>query len=93
MGRSMSLRKAVIRKEVALRNGGLKWQVNIGFASLSGELVAYLVMEYLDGCTLADVLKEEKRLPLEGSTHGSSVLNTYRRLGEPMCWRDRLLNF
>ena len=27
--------------------------------------VAYLVMEYLDGCTLGDVLAEEKRLPLE----------------------------
>ena len=30
-----------------------------------GEPVAYLVMEYLDGCTLGDVLAEEKRLPLE----------------------------
>jgi serine/threonine protein kinase len=27
--------------------------------------VAYLVMEYLDGCTLGDVLAEEERLPLE----------------------------
>src|SRR5205814_2025916 len=28
------------------------------------ESVAYLVMEYLDGCTLSDVLAEEDRLPL-----------------------------
>jgi serine/threonine-protein kinase len=25
--------------------------------------VAYLVMEYLDGCTLAEVLSEERKLP------------------------------
>src|SRR3989442_5266778 len=36
-----------------------------GFAHAGGEAVAYLVMEYLDGCTLGDILKEEKQLPLE----------------------------
>ncbi|MDH3493613.1 MAG: serine/threonine protein kinase, partial [Acidobacteriota bacterium] len=30
-----------------------------------GEKTAYLVMEYLDGCTLGEVLEEERRLPLE----------------------------
>jgi serine/threonine protein kinase len=38
---------------------------DFGFAHVRGENVAYLVMEYLDGCTLGDVLKEETRLPLE----------------------------
>jgi serine/threonine protein kinase len=31
---------------------------------ISNDRVAYLVMEYLDGCTLAEVLTEEERLPL-----------------------------
>ena len=35
------------------------------FARVKAGQVAYLVMEYLDGCTLGDVLAEEKRLPLE----------------------------
>src|SRR3989442_11713049 len=35
-----------------------------GFARSKNESVAYLVMEYLDGCTLSDVLAEEDRLPL-----------------------------
>src|SRR5882672_2068645 len=38
---------------------------DFGFAHAGAETVAYLVMEYLDGCTLGDVLIEEKRLPLE----------------------------
>src|SRR5712672_4550601 len=37
---------------------------DFGFALIGKDRVAYLVMEYLDGCTLADVLAEEKRLPL-----------------------------
>lgn len=32
--------------------------------SLNGK-VAYLVMEYLDGCTLGEILEEEKQLPLQ----------------------------
>src|ERR1044072_6980613 len=36
-----------------------------GFASLGGNRVAYLVMEYLDGCSLAEVLAEESRLPID----------------------------
>src|SRR5574338_1295509 len=38
---------------------------DFGFAKVKEGQVAYLVMEYLDGCTLGDVLAEEKRLPLE----------------------------
>src|ERR1044071_9599058 len=38
---------------------------DFGFASLSGNRVAYLVMEYLDGCSLAEVLAEESRLPID----------------------------
>ena len=38
---------------------------DFGFAEAGGERVAYLVMEYLDGCTLAEVLAEESRLPID----------------------------
>ncbi|PWT80851.1 MAG: hypothetical protein C5B44_04720 [Acidobacteria bacterium] len=48
-----------------LRHPNVVDVTDFGFAEADGEPVAYLVMEYLDGCTLADVLKEEKRLPLE----------------------------
>jgi serine/threonine protein kinase len=48
-----------------LRHPNVVDVTDFGFARASEEPVAYLVMEYLDGCTLADVLKEEKRLPLE----------------------------
>ena len=37
---------------------------DFGFSTSGAERVAYLVMEYLDGCTLSDVLFEENRLPL-----------------------------
>ncbi len=48
-----------------LRHPNVVDVTDFGFAEASGEPVAYLVMEYLDGCTLGDVLAEEKRLPLE----------------------------
>ena len=48
-----------------LRHPNVVDVTDFGFARASGEPVAYLVMEYLDGCTLGDVLSEEKRLPLE----------------------------
>ena len=47
-----------------LRHPNVVDVTDFGFADASGEPVAYLVMEYLDGCTLADVLAEEKQLPL-----------------------------
>lgn len=48
-----------------LRHPNVVDVTDFGFAEVSGEPVAYLVMEYLDGCTLGDVLAEEERLPLE----------------------------
>ncbi len=48
-----------------LRHPNVVDVTDFGFAEAGGERVAYLVMEYLDGCTLGDVLEEETRLPLE----------------------------
>src|ERR671920_1176148 len=48
-----------------LRHPNVVDVTDFGFADSHGERVAYLVMEYLDGCTLADVLAEERRLPLD----------------------------
>jgi serine/threonine protein kinase len=47
-----------------LRHPNVVDVTDFGFARAGKERVAYLVMEYLDGCTLSDVLAEEKRLPL-----------------------------
>src|SRR5688572_2050373 len=48
-----------------LRHPNVVDVTDFGFADVNEGHVAYLVMEYLDGCTLGDVLAEEKRLPLE----------------------------
>lgn len=48
-----------------LRHPNVVDVTDFGFATVGAEDVAYLVMEYLDGCTLGDVLSEEKLLPLE----------------------------
>jgi serine/threonine protein kinase len=48
-----------------LRHPNVVDVTDFGFARTGAERVAYLVMEYLDGCTLGDVLAEEQRLPLE----------------------------
>lgn len=48
-----------------LRHPNVVDVTDFGFAHAGTEQVAYLVMEYLDGCTLGDVLAEEERLPLE----------------------------
>src|SRR5437588_7096562 len=47
-----------------LRHPNVVDVTDFGFARSANESVAYLVMEYLDGCTLSDVLAEEDRLPL-----------------------------
>jgi serine/threonine protein kinase len=47
-----------------LRHPNIVDVTDFGFATTSNGQVAYLVMEYLDGCTLADVLEEESQLPL-----------------------------
>ncbi|HEX8709912.1 MAG TPA: protein kinase [Pyrinomonadaceae bacterium] len=48
-----------------LRHPNVVDVTDFGFAQRGPERVAYLVMEYLDGCTLADVLAEESRLQLD----------------------------
>src|SRR5688572_2547678 len=48
-----------------LRHPNVVDVTDFGFARVEQGQVAYFVMEYLDGCTLGDVLAEEKRLPLE----------------------------
>src|SRR6476659_9936079 len=48
-----------------LRHPNVVDVTDVGFARVKEGRVAYLVMEYLDGCTLGDVLAEEKQLPLE----------------------------
>src|SRR5215211_2334035 len=48
-----------------LRHPNVVDVTDFGFAHVESGQVAYLVMEYLDGCTLGDVLSEEKKLPLE----------------------------
>ena len=48
-----------------LRHPNVVDVTDFGFARVQEGQVAYLVMEYLDGCTLGDVLAEEQRLPLE----------------------------
>ena len=47
-----------------LRHPNIVDVTDFGVAQVESEDVAYLVMEYLDGCTLSDVLAEEVRLPL-----------------------------
>src|SRR5205809_315845 len=47
-----------------LRHPNVVDVTDFGFARAGKERVAYLVMEYLDGCTLSDVQAEEERLPL-----------------------------
>src|SRR5215471_15853146 len=48
-----------------LRHPNVVDVTDFGFAHVKDGQVAYLVMEYLDGCTLGDVLAEEKSLPLD----------------------------
>src|SRR5205807_1761980 len=47
-----------------LRHPNVVDVTDFGFSGDGTDRVAYLVMEYLDGCTLSDVLTEENRLPL-----------------------------
>jgi serine/threonine protein kinase len=47
-----------------LRHPNVVNVTDFGFAETNGGNVAYLVMEYLDGCTLGEILEEEGKLPL-----------------------------
>lgn len=46
-----------------LRHPNVVDVTDFGFGQTQSGQVAYLVMEYLDGCTLAEVLSEERKLP------------------------------
>lgn len=47
-----------------LRHPNVVDVTDFGFSNTDGGQVAYLVMEYLDGCTLGEILDEEKNLPV-----------------------------
>src|SRR5918993_1196628 len=47
-----------------LRHPNVVDVTDFGFAETETGRVAYLVMEYLDGCTLGEILEEEKNLPV-----------------------------
>ncbi|MEO6052166.1 MAG: protein kinase [Pyrinomonadaceae bacterium] len=47
-----------------LRHPNVVNVTDFGFADTKEGQVAYLVMEYLDGCTLGEILNEEKNLPV-----------------------------
>ncbi len=51
-----------------LRHPNVVDVTDFGVAHTPHGPLAYLVMEYLDGCTLGDILAEEKQLPLEWVT-------------------------
>ena len=48
-----------------LRHPNVVDVTDFGIAQTSNGPVAYLVMEYLDGCTLADIVSEEGALPIQ----------------------------
>ena len=50
-----------------LRHPNVVDVTDFGIAEMIGGRTAYLVMEYLDGCTLGEILEEEKQLPLSWS--------------------------
>lgn len=47
-----------------LRHPNVVDVTDFGFSNTDKGQVAYLVMEYLDGCTLGEILEEEKNLPV-----------------------------
>lgn len=47
-----------------LRHPNVVNVTDFGFAEVGSTQVAYLVMEYLDGCTLGEFLRKQQRLPL-----------------------------
>jgi len=47
-----------------LRHPNVVDVTDFGFAQTANGPVAYLVMEYLDGCTLAEIVAEEGKLPI-----------------------------
>src|SRR5436190_338151 len=47
-----------------LRHPNVVEVTDFGFTDIDSGRVAYLVMEYLDGCTLGEILEEEQNLPV-----------------------------
>src|SRR5687767_14015959 len=47
-----------------LRHPNVVDVTDFGFTDIESGRVAYLVMEYLDGCTLGEILEEEQNLPV-----------------------------
>ena len=47
-----------------LRHPNIVDVTDFGYDETGGRRIAYLVMEYLDGCSLADVLRDETSLPI-----------------------------
>jgi serine/threonine protein kinase len=47
-----------------LRHPNIVDVTDFGYAEIDGRRIAYLVMEYLDGCSLAEVVREGTALPL-----------------------------
>ncbi|HEY6332559.1 MAG TPA: protein kinase, partial [Blastocatellia bacterium] len=47
-----------------LRHPNVVDVTDFGFARVGKDQIAYLVMEYLDGCSLADILAEESTFPI-----------------------------
>jgi serine/threonine protein kinase len=47
-----------------LRHPNVVDVTDFGFTDIDSGRVAYLVMEYLDGCTLGEILEEEQNLPV-----------------------------
>ena len=66
-----------------LRHPNVVDVTDFGFAHAGTEAVAYLVMEYLDGCTLADVLVEGGRLDLQPPNHRADSLHHLRGTQNP----------
>ncbi|MDQ6787212.1 MAG: serine/threonine protein kinase [Acidobacteriota bacterium] len=68
-----------------LRHPNVVNVTDFGLADTKLGRVAYLVMEYLDGCTLGEILEEEKHLPLSWSIdileQVSSAINEAHKQG------------
>jgi serine/threonine protein kinase len=66
MGKQEFLRRFRREAQAAgrLRHPNIVDVTDFGVTEVAGEKIAYLVMEYLDGCSLSEVLAEEKHLRL-----------------------------
>ena len=68
----------------SLRHPNIVDVTDFGYAATPRGRIAYLVMEYLEGCSLADVLRQQRGLPLAWSVDvleqvGSAVEEAHRK--------------